>query len=184
MSSALAWNSTLFGGDRAGTLATMDNPVPATAAAETDSQEVELKALITQIREGNQQALAKLYDLTVSRIYGLALRIAGRADAAEEVAKDVFLQIWRSARLQPRTGQGDRMDAHYLPQPRHRSFAPARCRHLLRTPGGPGPSSGRRRPARSALSGTAQFPAPRSHCPASTPGPSVAVARLFPWAHS
>lgn len=76
----------------------MDNSVPATAAAETDSQEVELKALITQIREGNQQALAKLYDLTVSRIYGLALRIAGRADAAEEVAEDVFLQIWRSAR--------------------------------------------------------------------------------------
>lgn len=98
MSSALAWNPTLFGGDRAVTLAAMDSPVLVTAAAEADSQEVELKALIASIQEGNQQALAKLYDLTISRIYGLALRIAGRADAAEEVAEDVYLQIWRSAR--------------------------------------------------------------------------------------
>ena len=45
----------------------------------------------------NQSALGRFYDLTVSRVYSVALRIVRRADLAEEVVSDVFVQVWRDA---------------------------------------------------------------------------------------
>ena len=49
------------------------------------------------MRQQDQAAFARLYDLTAARIYGLALRIVIKRDLAEEVASDAFLQVWQQA---------------------------------------------------------------------------------------
>jgi RNA polymerase sigma factor (sigma-70 family) len=45
----------------------------------------------------SEPALARLYDATVSRVYGVALRIARTPEAAEEIVSDVYMQVWRDA---------------------------------------------------------------------------------------
>jgi len=52
---------------------------------------------LQDIRQGNSQALSRLYDEASSALYGLALRILGNAEDADEVLLDVFEQVWRKA---------------------------------------------------------------------------------------
>lgn len=52
---------------------------------------------LSAIRLGDQRALASFYDATVSRVYGLALRITQNAAAAEDVVAEVYIQVWRAA---------------------------------------------------------------------------------------
>lgn len=63
----------------------------------TAENQDQLVALLTRIADGDEMALEGLYDATVNRIYGLALRITVRGELAEEVVSDVFLQVWRQA---------------------------------------------------------------------------------------
>ena len=49
------------------------------------------------IGEHDQAALSRFYDLTVGRVYSIALRIVRHADMAEEVVSDVYMQVWRDA---------------------------------------------------------------------------------------
>ncbi len=66
---------------------------------------VDLAELIQRIRKQQPKALEELYDLTVQRVYGLALRIVAQTADAEEVCCDVYQQIWRTARqFNPRRG--------------------------------------------------------------------------------
>jgi RNA polymerase sigma-70 factor (ECF subfamily) len=60
--------------------------------------EPELAALIGQIQLREESALGRFYDLTVAKVYALALRITGNAADAEEVTCDVYLQLWRDAK--------------------------------------------------------------------------------------
>ena len=46
---------------------------------------------------GEQQALARLYDLSSRLIYSVVLRILGNPADAEEVTIDVYTQVWRNA---------------------------------------------------------------------------------------
>ncbi len=46
---------------------------------------------------GEQRALERLYRLTISRVFGAALRIVRCHATAEEVAEDVYVQVWHSA---------------------------------------------------------------------------------------
>lgn len=46
---------------------------------------------------GQEQAFEKLYDAFASRVFGLARRIVRDPSQAEEVAQEVFLEIWRRA---------------------------------------------------------------------------------------
>lgn len=57
-----------------------------------------LVALLQRMIASDETALADFYDRTLGHIYGLALRITGHANAAEEVVGDVYLQAWRDAR--------------------------------------------------------------------------------------
>jgi len=66
----------------------------ATADAARDAQ---LVALIQRMSAGHEQALGAFYDATLGKVYGLALRITGRPDAAEDVAAEVYHQAWRQA---------------------------------------------------------------------------------------
>jgi RNA polymerase sigma-70 factor (ECF subfamily) len=59
--------------------------------------EEDLVSLVELCRAGDSEALARLYDRTAASVNGLALRILGDREAAEEVTVDVFLQAWRSA---------------------------------------------------------------------------------------
>lgn len=58
----------------------------------------ELPQLIVRIQHGEQAALGRLYDLMLSKVYGLVLRIVATPADAEEVTCDVFHQIWRNAK--------------------------------------------------------------------------------------
>jgi RNA polymerase sigma-70 factor (ECF subfamily) len=57
----------------------------------------ELSLLAARMAAGDEDALVGLYDLTLGRVYGLALRIVGEAAAAEDVAEEVYLPVWRQA---------------------------------------------------------------------------------------
>ena len=73
---------------------TMTNPDP------------ELIALIERVgsrlqdparQHESELALRELYDLTSSKLYGLAVRVAGNREWAEDVLQEAFVTIWRSA---------------------------------------------------------------------------------------
>jgi RNA polymerase sigma-70 factor, ECF subfamily len=61
------------------------------------AQERELATLIAQLIEGDQTALATLYDRTNSLVYSLALRIVQDHSAAEDVTIEVYTQVYRQA---------------------------------------------------------------------------------------
>ncbi|MEO7546868.1 MAG: sigma-70 family RNA polymerase sigma factor, partial [Ramlibacter sp.] len=44
-----------------------------------------------------EAALRALYDLTSSRLYGVALRVVGNRNWAEDVLQEAYLNIWRIA---------------------------------------------------------------------------------------
>ena len=43
----------------------------------------------------DEQSLAELYDCTLAKVYGLALKITRRHDLAEEVVEDTYMQAWQ-----------------------------------------------------------------------------------------
>src|SRR5918992_1280993 len=53
--------------------------------------------MIRGVAEGDEQALASLYDATSRTVYGLLLRILSDPSSAEEVLLDVYAQVWRQA---------------------------------------------------------------------------------------
>ena len=53
---------------------------------------------IQRAARGDQQGLAELYDLSSRLVYSVALRIAGNPADAEEIALDVYSQVWRLAK--------------------------------------------------------------------------------------
>ncbi|MEO7190779.1 MAG: sigma-70 family RNA polymerase sigma factor [Vicinamibacterales bacterium] len=55
------------------------------------------RQLIRSIAGGSAEALADLYDRYVTIVFGLARRITGCVEDAEEVVQDVFSQVWRQA---------------------------------------------------------------------------------------
>lgn len=59
--------------------------------------ERDLAMLISKIAKGCESALKKLYDNTISQVYGLAYKIVSNKPDADEVALDVFKQIWKKA---------------------------------------------------------------------------------------
>ena len=55
------------------------------------------RSCIQRMRGGDTVALEELYDRHTPMLYGLVLRIVGRAADAEEVLQDTWLQAWRRA---------------------------------------------------------------------------------------
>ncbi|MCA1978418.1 MAG: sigma-70 family RNA polymerase sigma factor [Thiobacillus sp.] len=67
------------------------------ADASADPHVAELAQMIARMACGDEAALARFYDLTLPRVHGLALRIAGRRDLAEEICVETYWQAWREA---------------------------------------------------------------------------------------
>lgn len=70
----------------------------------TDPQDLQMIALIDRIAARSdgasrdaEQALRELYDLTSSKLFGVALRVAGKRDWAEDALQEAYLNIWRIA---------------------------------------------------------------------------------------
>ncbi len=80
------------------TTAVATNPV-----ADRDAS---LVRLIARMAGGEEAAVGELYDATLGKVYGLALRITGRPEAAEDVVAEVYHQAWRqAAQYQPGRGR-------------------------------------------------------------------------------
>jgi RNA polymerase sigma-70 factor, ECF subfamily len=53
--------------------------------------------LVQRAAGGEQSAMAELYDASSAAVFGLAVRILGDRNAAEDAAVEVYLQAWRDA---------------------------------------------------------------------------------------
>ena len=81
----------LLGMKTSDSLATLPREAPAL------EPEIEHEHWLAAIAKGDERALGGFYDATVSRVFGLALRIVRQREAAEEVVEDVYLQVWQQA---------------------------------------------------------------------------------------
>jgi RNA polymerase sigma-70 factor, ECF subfamily len=57
-----------------------------------------LAALLAACGQGDQNAFARLYQVTSAQLFGVAVRILRREDWAEEVLQDCYVSIWSHAR--------------------------------------------------------------------------------------
>jgi RNA polymerase sigma factor (sigma-70 family) len=53
--------------------------------------------LLDRVARRDEAALKALYEQTAPKLYGLALRVVGQRDRAEDVLQETFLQVWRTA---------------------------------------------------------------------------------------
>jgi RNA polymerase sigma-70 factor (ECF subfamily) len=61
--------------------------------------------LLAQVAEGSQEAFSELYDQLAPRVFGLVRRLLKDFAQSEEVAQEVFLEIWQTAsRYDPTKG--------------------------------------------------------------------------------
>lgn len=59
----------------------------------------DVEALVSGVRSADRVAFESLYDLYARLVFGIALRMLGDADAAEDVTQAVFLKVWISIDL-------------------------------------------------------------------------------------
>lgn len=60
--------------------------------------------LYLALREGDMVALGTLYDRHAALVYGLALKILGNSQEAEDLTQDIFLNLTRSGSYEPKRG--------------------------------------------------------------------------------
>jgi RNA polymerase sigma-70 factor, ECF subfamily len=66
----------------------------------------DLSELLTLVARGDEAAFAAVYDRLGSAVYGLARRVIRDPARAEEIAQEVFLQVWQTAaRFDPERGR-------------------------------------------------------------------------------
>ncbi len=53
--------------------------------------------LLDRVARRDEAALKTLYEQTASKLYGLALRVVGQRDRAEDALQETYLQVWRTA---------------------------------------------------------------------------------------
>lgn len=83
----------------------MEAAAPSPAAADL-AGDAALAGLLARMARGEEAALEALYDATLGKVYGLALRITRRPDAAEDVMAEVYHQAWRQAgHFEPERGR-------------------------------------------------------------------------------
>ena len=82
-------------------------PRPSNPADRLDyaEQPVSRESLLARIAEGDQEAFSALYDEVAPRVLGLIRRLVVDHSQSEEVAQEVFLEIWQTAsRFDPSKG--------------------------------------------------------------------------------
>ncbi len=61
------------------------------------ADDAQMHVWVAAIASHDEQALENLYEATLTRVYGVALRITRDPQAAEEISEDVYWQVWREA---------------------------------------------------------------------------------------
>lgn len=69
-------------------------PRPQRPVAAVDQSDREL---VQQVTQGNQQAVAALYERYATPAFSLALRVVGDRESAEEIVQEAFLRVWNHA---------------------------------------------------------------------------------------
>jgi RNA polymerase sigma-70 factor (ECF subfamily) len=72
----------------------LDDELPGSSKPRSTEDEADL---VRRVAEGDQLALARLYDRFSGMLLALARRVLKDESVAEEVLQEVFLQVWRQA---------------------------------------------------------------------------------------
>ena len=62
-----------------------------------ESPDTQLIALIDRVALADESALKELYEMTSSKLYGVAVRVVTNKSWAEDVLQEAFINIWRIA---------------------------------------------------------------------------------------
>jgi RNA polymerase sigma factor (sigma-70 family) len=62
-----------------------------------ENPDTQLIALLDRVALADESALRELYDLTSSKLYGVAVRVVSKREWAEDVLQEAYLNIWRIA---------------------------------------------------------------------------------------
>jgi len=62
----------------------------------TQENSVELTRLLSLCKLGDKNAFNNLYKRTAARLNGIAYRITGNVDSANEVLQEAFIQVWKN----------------------------------------------------------------------------------------
>lgn len=69
------------------------------------SLDAHCRELLVAVAAADRAAFSELYDLTSTRVFGVVLRVLRNHALAEEVAQEIFLEVWqRSSRYDPCRG--------------------------------------------------------------------------------
>jgi RNA polymerase sigma-70 factor (ECF subfamily) len=68
----------------------LEGPTTVTTAPSEDA------ALLARVQNGDEQAMAALFDRYSKIVYSVALRVLRDTAAAEDVMQEIFMQVWRS----------------------------------------------------------------------------------------
>jgi RNA polymerase sigma-70 factor (ECF subfamily) len=72
---------------------------------DADALALSNEELLRRIATGDQDAFARLYDATASRVFGLVKRLVRDHAQSEEVTQEIYLEIWQTAtRYDPSKG--------------------------------------------------------------------------------
>lgn len=75
------------------------------AAVPESREPVEPNDLLLRVARGDEAAFAALYDVLGATVFGMARRVIRDPARAEEIAQEVFLQVWQTAaRFDPARG--------------------------------------------------------------------------------
>jgi RNA polymerase sigma-70 factor (ECF subfamily) len=81
-------------------------PIVSPAGPATDADRPDLRALVARVAQGSEPAFEELYGATAGPVLALAGRVLRDRAQAEEVAQEVFWQVWREApRYRPERGE-------------------------------------------------------------------------------
>lgn len=67
------------------------------ARMNAETPDKQLMALIDRVALADESALRELYELTSSKLYGVAVRVVSNRSWAEDVLQEAFINIWRIA---------------------------------------------------------------------------------------
>lgn len=57
----------------------------------------DIDGLIAEVALGDRRAFSRLYSHTSGKLFGVALRVLGQRDLAEEAVQEAFVKIWHNA---------------------------------------------------------------------------------------